>query len=50
MHPNNTFGKRRTSGWADRRRYFKRLIERASVNGAPRNEEVSKKQETAKKD
>ena len=40
MHPNNGFGKRRSSGWAERRRYFKKLVDRSNENEASRNKEI----------
>lgn len=36
MYASNVFSKRRLSGWAERRRYFQRLIEQARTKaGTP---------------
>jgi hypothetical protein len=34
MYVKNSFGKRRTSGWAERRRYFRHLIAQARAKAS----------------
>jgi hypothetical protein len=41
MYAKNSFSKRRTSGWAERRRYFRHLIAQARVK-ASRDPETEK--------
>lgn len=46
MYPNNSFSRRRATGWAERRRYFRKLSERAAANSA--RQEAAKKTEPVK--
>ena len=43
MYADNNFGRRRPEGWAERRRFFRKLLERA------RSEAHDKQNDTAKR-
>lgn len=49
MYAKNTIGKRRSSGWADRRRYYRRLFEQARPK-ALKDEETPKAAPVDEKD
>jgi hypothetical protein len=49
MYARNTIAKRRTPGWADRRRYFRHLFEQARPK-ALKDEEAPKADTVSEKD
>jgi hypothetical protein len=49
MYSKNTIGKRRPSGWTDRRRYYRRLLEQARPK-ALKDEEAQKAAPVDEKD
>jgi len=50
MYANNTLARRRPSGWAERRRYFRRLIEQARAFALKTAEKAPKVEPDREKD
>jgi hypothetical protein len=50
MYENNTVARRRPSGWVERRRYFRRLIEQARTGALKTDEKTRKVEPDQEKD
>jgi hypothetical protein len=50
MYARNTIARRRASGWADRRSYYRRLLEQSRPKDLQRGEEARKASPVSEKD
>lgn len=50
MYARNTIARRRASGWADRRSYYRRLLELSRPKELPNGEEARKAAPVSEKD